>query len=91
MGGFFGVVSKSDCIPDLFFGTDYHSHLGTKRGGLAVKNNQEFIRYIHDISNTPFRSKFEDDIGKMNDPELFIENQRSMEKFFSFRKEFDPF
>ena len=66
MGGFFGVVSKEDCISDLFYGTDYHSHLGTKRGGLAVKNQTEFIRYIHDISNTPFRSKFEDDIKKMN-------------------------
>ncbi len=66
MGGFFGVVSREDCISDLFFGTDYHSHLGTKRGGLAVKNKTEFIRYIHDISNTPFRSKFEDDINKMN-------------------------
>lgn len=66
MGGFFGVVSKEDCISDLFYGTDYHSHLGTKRGGLAVKNNKEFIRYIHDISNTPFRSKFENDIGKMH-------------------------
>ena len=65
MGGFFGVVSKSNCIPDLFYGTDYHSHLGTKRGGLAVENSGEFIRYIHDISNTPFRSKFEDDIYKM--------------------------
>jgi len=66
MGGFFGVASKQDCIQDLFFGTDYHSHLGTKRGGLAVKNSKEFIRYIHDISNTPFRSKFEEDIRKMS-------------------------
>ncbi len=66
MGGFFGVVSKQDCVSDLFYGTDYHSHLGTKRGGLAVKNKTGFIRYIHDISNTPFRSKFEDDINKMN-------------------------
>lgn len=66
MGGFFGVVSKDDCIPDLFYGTDYHSHLGTKRGGLAVRNEKEFIRYIHDITNSPFRSKFEEDIQKMN-------------------------
>lgn len=66
MGGFFGVVSKDDCIPDLFYGTDYHSHLGTKRGGLAVNNSKGFIRYIHDISNTPFRSKFEEDIVKMH-------------------------
>jgi len=65
MGGFFGVVSNSDCKADLFYGTDYHSHLGTKRGGMAVENEGEYIRYIHDISNTPFRSKFEDDIHKM--------------------------
>ncbi len=66
MGGFFGVVSKDDCMDDLFYGTDYHSHLGTKRGGLAVKNSKEFIRYIHDITNVPFRSKFEEDIRKMS-------------------------
>lgn len=65
MGGFFGVVSKSDCISDLFYGTDYHSHLGTRRGGLAVKNSKEFKRYIHDISTTPFRSKFEHDVTKL--------------------------
>nr|MBC8359574.1 amidophosphoribosyltransferase [Candidatus Aminicenantes bacterium] len=47
MGGLFGVVSKEDCVSDLFFGTDYHSHLGTKRGGLAVINPEGFIRYIH--------------------------------------------
>ena len=65
MGGFFGVVSKSDCVSDLFFGTDYHSHLGTRRGGLAVRNDGVFTRFIHDITNTQFRSKFETDITKM--------------------------
>jgi amidophosphoribosyltransferase len=65
MGGFFGVVSKEDCVSDLFYGTDYHSHLGTKRGGLAIKNSSDYIRYIHDISNSPFRTKFETDIKKM--------------------------
>ena len=65
MGGFFGVVSKQDCTTDLFFGTDYHSHLGTVRGGLATWNGKEFCRYIHDITNAQFRSKFEDDISKM--------------------------
>jgi len=65
MGGFFGVVSKTDCVKDLFFGTDYHSHLGTKRGGLAVMNEKGFTRYIHDITNAQFRSKFDSDIGKM--------------------------
>ncbi len=66
MGGFFGVASKTDCVTDLFFGTDYHSHLGTVRGGLATKNDNGFCRYIHDITNTQFRSKFEHDITKMN-------------------------
>ena len=65
MGGLFGVVSKEDCVSDLFFGTDYHSHLGTMRGGLVVKNPGGFIRYIHNIENAQFRSKFEDDIKKM--------------------------
>jgi amidophosphoribosyltransferase len=49
MGGFFGVASKTDCVQDLFFGTDYHSHLGTKRGGLAVRNTKGILRYIHNI------------------------------------------
>jgi amidophosphoribosyltransferase len=66
MGGFFGVVSEKDCSTDLFYGTDYHSHLGTKRGGLAIKNSKEYIRYIHDITNSPFRTKFESDIKKMH-------------------------
>jgi amidophosphoribosyltransferase len=65
MGGFFGIVSDNDCVSDLFFGTDYHSHLGTKRGGLAVKNNERFIRYIHNIENAQFRSKFETEIATM--------------------------
>lgn len=66
MGGFFGVISKSDCVNDLFFGTDYHSHLGTKRGGMAVMNNKGFTRFIHDITNAQFRSKFDSDVGKMH-------------------------
>jgi len=66
MGGFFGVASKKDCVPTLFYGTDYHSHLGTKRGGLTTLNEDNFIRFIHDITNSPFRSKFEDDIAKMS-------------------------
>jgi amidophosphoribosyltransferase len=65
MGGFFGIVSKSDCVSDLFFGTDYHSHLGTKRGGMAVWNGVSFARFIHDITNAQFRSKFDADIVKM--------------------------
>ncbi|MFW6132644.1 MAG: amidophosphoribosyltransferase [Planctomycetota bacterium] len=63
MGGFFGVTSTNDCVADLFYGTDYHSHLGTKRGGLATLNPDGFVRVIHDITNAQFRSKFDDDIA----------------------------
>ena len=61
MGGFCGVVSKDDCITDLFFGTDYHSHLGTRRGGLATydADSGRFTRFIHNIENAQFRTKFE--------------------------------
>ena len=65
MGGIYGVVSKNDCIEDLFYGTDYHSHLGTRRGGLAVLGEMGFARFIHNIENAQFRSKFEDDIPKL--------------------------
>jgi amidophosphoribosyltransferase len=66
VGGIFGVASVDDCVADLFYGTDYHSHLGTMRGGLAVRNGAGFERYIHDITNAQFRSKFEDDLPKLN-------------------------
>ena len=65
MGGFYGVVAKDDCTSDLFYGTDYHSHLGTRRGGLSVLNHNGFTRFIHNIENAQFRSKFDDDISKM--------------------------
>ena len=65
MGGIFGVASKHDCVLDLFYGTDYHSHLGTKRGGLAVKEESLFTRFIHNIENDQFRSKFEADIKNL--------------------------
>jgi amidophosphoribosyltransferase len=65
MGGLFGSVNQQDCINDLFYGTDYHSHLGTKRGGLAVKNGSDFSRSIHNIENDYFRSKFEPDLPKL--------------------------
>lgn len=65
MGGFFGVASKNDCLFDLFFGTDYHSHLGTRRGGLAVYGESGFDRAIHNIENTPFRTKFDRDMQTM--------------------------
>lgn len=64
MGGFFGAVSKRDCVLDIFFGVDYHSHLGTRRGGMIVYDGQAgFQRQIHNIENTPFRTKFEKDIA----------------------------
>ncbi len=60
MGGFFGIVSKEDCLSDVFFGTDYHSHLGTRRAGLAIYDRELGLqRDIHNISNAPFRTKFE--------------------------------
>ncbi|MBR4495500.1 MAG: amidophosphoribosyltransferase [Acholeplasmatales bacterium] len=65
MGGFFGVVSKKDCVFDLFFGIDYHSHLGTRRGGMVVYGEDGFNRSIHNIENAPFRTKFENDVLKM--------------------------
>jgi len=66
MGGLFGVVSKSDCVNDIFYGTDYHSHLGTKRGGMAVINSNGIKRSIHDIQNNYFRTKFESDLSKFS-------------------------
>ena len=66
MGGFFGVVSREDCVTDLFFGVDYHSHLGTRRGGMAVYSKEAgFQRAIHNIENSPFRTKFEKDVNEM--------------------------
>ena len=62
MGGLFGVVSDSDCVSDLFYGTDYHSHLGTKRGGMAVCNSGGIHRAIHNIENSYFRTKFESEL-----------------------------
>ena len=65
MGGFFSVASKDDCLFDLFFGTDYHSHLGTRRGGMVVYGENGFDRAIHNIENAPFRTKFDKDMQKM--------------------------
>lgn len=66
MGGFFGAATKNDCITDVFFGTDYHSHLGTRRGGMtAYSEDNGFQRSIHSIENSPFRTKFEDDVINM--------------------------
>ena len=66
MGGFFGAASENDCITDVFFGTDYHSHLGTRRGGMAAYSSEKgFQRALHSIENSPFRTKFEDDVVTM--------------------------
>ena len=65
MGGFFGVASQQDCVFDLFFGIDYHSHLGTRRGGMCVLGEDGFERAIHNIENSPFRTKFDKDVQEM--------------------------
>ena len=66
MGGMFGVASKKSCVLDLFFGIDYHSHLGTRRGGMAVYSDEKgFDRAIHNIENSPFRTKFERDVEEL--------------------------
>ena len=66
MGGFFGAALKKDCVFDLFFGTDYHSHLGTRRAGMAVYSTETgFDRAIHNIENAPFRTKFDKDVNHM--------------------------
>jgi amidophosphoribosyltransferase len=67
MGGFFGVISKSDCVDDVFYGTDYHSHLGTKRAGMVfIVPGRGFRRSIHSIENANFRNKFEDELGSFS-------------------------
>lgn len=65
MGGFFGVASKESCTFDLFFGTDYHSHLGTRRAGMAVYGEDGFHKSIHNIENSPFRTKFEKELDQL--------------------------
>ena len=65
MGGFFGIASKSDCVMRLFFGVDYHSHLGTRRGGMALYGEVGFQRVIHNIQNSPFRTKFDGDLDNL--------------------------
>ena len=65
MGGLFGLCSGNECVTDLFFGTDYHSHLGTRRGGMAVFDGRQYTRAIHNLENSPFRTKFETDLSEM--------------------------
>ena len=75
MGGFFGTVSKNDAISDVFFGTDYHSHLGTRRAGIAAYDPKIGLqREIHNIQNSPFRTKFEDIFDEILNK--FYANQR---------------
>ncbi len=87
MGGIFGICSQDECAMDLFFGVDYHSHLGTRRGGMAVFDGKRYNRAIHNIENSPFRTKFEDDLPEMTghlgigcisdgDPQPIIINSR---------------
>lgn len=66
MGGLFGVVSQQDCVRDIFYGTDYHSHLGTKRAGMALVNERGFARSIHSIESDYFRSKFESELAQFS-------------------------
>ncbi len=66
MGGFFGVASSEDCVFELFFGVDYHSHLGTRRGGMTVYGKNGFNRAIHNIENAPFRTKFDKEVEHMS-------------------------
>ena len=65
MGGYFAVASKEDCVLDVFYGTDYHSHLGTRRAGMAIYGKNGFGRAIHNIQNSPFRTKFEKDVEEL--------------------------
>lgn len=66
MGGLFGVVSKNDCVSEVFYGTDYHSHLGTRLGGMAVRDPRRIQRSIHSIENSYFRTKFEPELGSFH-------------------------
>lgn len=72
MSGFFGCVSRNECVNDVFYGTDYHSHLGTKRAGMAFYRNHKFIRSIHSLEDGYFRNKFEDELPKFEDSNMGI-------------------
>lgn len=72
MSGFFGCVSRHECVNDVFYGTDYHSHLGTKRAGMAFYDGEKFIRTIHSLENGYFRNKFEDELPKFGDSKMGV-------------------
>ena len=92
MSGFFGVASKENCIFDLFFGTDYHSHLGTRRAGIAVFGDENgFSKSIHSIENTPFRTKFDGELKPQFDKaKARVEEAQAEEKVIqkSFNEKF---
>ena len=79
MSGFFGVASKDDCVLELFYGVDYHSHLGTRRGGMAVYGEHGFDRAIHNIENTPFRTKL---AGFIEVENFFCMRQKKQLRFY---------
>lgn len=72
MSGFFGCVSRQECVSDVFYGTDYHSHLGTKRAGMAFYDGKKFVRSIHSLENGYFRNKFEDELPKFGESQMGI-------------------
>ncbi len=72
MSGFFGCVSRNECVNDVFYGTDYHSHMGTKRAGMAFYDGEKFVRSIHSLENGYFRNKFEDELPKFGDSNMGI-------------------
>lgn len=72
MSGFFGCVSRNECVNDVFYGTDYHSHLGTKRAGMAFFNNNKFIRSIHSLEDGYFRNKFENELPKFGEANMGV-------------------
>lgn len=72
MSGFFGCVSRNECVNDVFYGTDYHSHMGTKRAGMAFYHNNKFIRSIHSLEDGYFRNKFEDELPRFGEAKMGI-------------------
>ena len=72
MSGFFGCVSRLECVNDVFYGTDYHSHLGTKRAGMAFYDGKKFVRSIHSLENGYFRNKFESELPKFGEANMGV-------------------
>ena len=72
MSGFFGCVSRNECVNEVFYGTDYHSHLGTKRAGMAFLNEGKFVRSIHSLEDGYFRNKFESELPRFGNSTMGI-------------------